>query len=103
MATEKPKSKLEMFVKKAKELGATCVEFVALKPDTAFNAFESAPYGGCGSRGCRCSPGIWVSAVEGNQGFVAHFGKDWQRGGDGTFTPQDFHAWEALVEYAHKL
>lgn len=39
----------------------------------------SAPEGGCGSRGCNCSPGHWLSVIEPRTpdgvvaGYTAHF------------------------------
>lgn len=90
---------LSAFKAEARRLGATLTEHdnaaFGDKP-SAFRVWESAPSGGCGLRGCRCSPGLWVSAAEGTVVVSAHFGMDTERGGDGLSGEVDFDHWRSL-------
>lgn len=106
-------TKLDEFEAEAARLGAT-VERFKLDPAVrevqgsraggACRMTASAPNGGCGLGHCRCSPGLWVSVFEDeNTGACAHFGEDWQRGGVGAFSVNDFHQWEKLVRFTEQL
>jgi hypothetical protein len=96
---------LEAFRAAARKLGAAKVETWKRDredvragrqraPDSKFRWWMSADSGGCGSPGCRCSPGLWISASQGNEGAVAHFGNGpFGRGADGFFTRRDYWNW----------
>jgi len=83
------------FVKRAEKLGAWLTDFTPDR-DEGFAAWVSPSNGGCGSTGCRCSPGLWISVSEGARGVTAHFGADFERGGEGTFDDRDIDAWRKL-------
>jgi hypothetical protein len=96
---------LEAFKVAARELGATKVETWKYDeedvragrqraPDPKFRWWMSADSGGCGSSGCQCSPGLWISASQGNEIAVAHFGYGpFGRGTNGFFTRRDHRNW----------
>lgn len=96
---------LEAFRVAARKLGAAKVETWKhdeedvragrqSAPDSKFKWWTSAVSGGCGSSGCQCSPGLWVSASQGNGGAVAHFGEGpFGRGTDSFFTRRDYRSW----------
>lgn len=90
------------FVREAKRLGATVEETDdagtswAPPADRPFSTLVSPYQGGCGSDGCRCSPGLWISGFEGTKHAVAHFGSDYERGGEGFFDEGDHQRWKAL-------
>ena len=67
-------TKLEEFQEMAEKLGAQLRSVPAFEKKDKFDVWESADSGGCGSSGCRCSPGLWVSAQEGDKISIAHFG-----------------------------
>jgi hypothetical protein len=79
---------LKAFMEAARKLGAVKVETWKYDeedvragrqraPDSEFRWWMSASSGGCGSPGCQCSPGLWISASQGNEGAVAHFRDHW--------------------------
>ena len=89
---------LSAFKAEARRLGATLTESdnAAYDKPSPFYVWHSADNGGCGSSGCRCSPGLWVSAKEGAVVVVAHFGRDTERGGEGYFEERDYDNWRSL-------
>ena len=93
---------LEKFKLKAEQLGAKLEVEKGLKNYKKFTAWESSEMGDCGSPGCHCSPGLWVSGGQSQVVVIAHFGKDWERGGEGYFTRTDYMKWCQLVDFVHK-
>lgn len=49
----------------------------------------SAASGDCGSDGCRCSPGLWITAFDGDRGVSAHWGDPYDD--DGMLTNNTDH------------
>ena len=94
---------LERFRKKAESLGAVCEEESSYSDNLKFDTWHSSKDGDCGLPGCRCSPGLWVTARQGDKTLVAHFGTDWERGGEGYFTKDDLKKWHELVKFAKEL
>jgi hypothetical protein len=105
---------LKTFEKLARRLGAAATaKFNPPGPGSpTFQAWASDPMGGCGSPGCRCSPGLWVSATQGAEGLRANFGTDldhdpknpksvpFERGHDVVWGETDHDAWRRFKQAA---
>ena len=96
-------SALIAFKQKAEELGATIVTHKPFSPVKKACFHTSVPSGGCGSKGCRCSPGLWITLSTPDEIATAQFGSGSQRGGSGNFEREDFHNWEKLIDFAKNL
>ena len=82
---------------RAIQLGAAVTEYGDFNRSGEVWVKTSAPRGGCPS-GCSCTPGLWVSMSDGAHIAIAHFGSDWERGGKGRFTEEDFGHWRTLSQ-----
>jgi len=97
-------TKLEEFKIKAKELGSQMESSPSFSDeDRRFDTWQSADNGGCGTGDCHCSPGLWITASEGKETVIAHFGSDWGRGGYGNWTRDDYKSWMELSEFSKNL
>jgi hypothetical protein len=91
-------TKLNAFVKRAKELGAKVEKGENESSNKDFYMWSSSPNGGCGLSECHCSPGLWISATERNERVTVHFGSNYKRGGTGDYTQTDYENFLKLVE-----
>jgi len=62
------------------------------------HAWSSMPEGGCGLSTCRCSPGLWISAAEGDRIIIVQFGSGHERGDYAEWSEADATNWSTLRE-----
>lgn len=94
---------IEEFISLAKQHGATVKTHEERDKDYGeFNVGSTSEYsGGCGLPNCRCSPGLWVNATEGNDFVIVSWTPGLERGDPVNQFTQEQH--QGFVQFCEEV